>query len=953
VSFRHESAVCLLGALLWVQPAFAQTVGSASGSIVGTATDATTAILAGVDVTVSGAALMRPRRTTTDDAGEYRVVALPPGEYAVSFLLDGFARVERIVRVGLNFTATVDVTLTVANQKEAIVVSGRANVLDRRSAAVADTFDSRQLAEIPNSRSVAGVLSLTRGLFVPHVEVGGSNGVFSGVYSAYGRNSSPRHTVEGIVITGLFGFGFTLDYGSLREASVLTAGHGAEWPTAGIHTQFVTKSGGNRYTGSVFAGYENRNLQWFNVDAGQIARVAPSGGGLSPRDANRLWRYRDVSADAGGFLVRDRLWWYGSVRQQEIASRLVNFPARPHETALTSTSGKLTYRVRTADTVTAYGHRTKNHQPFRLDPFGPPGGELSDTTAINETVDSTLDQRNGGWVWKGEWNSVVNDSLIFEVRAGQFGTDERLMPRSSAPRFEDIDALLVRGGNRDSQAAGRRNQLFGSVSHFRNGWFGGHHFKLGGEAMRLLLTEILLSGFPGNVLHVTSSGQPSVVLFQTPTFSQGGVWSYAAYLSDSWRVRDRLTLNVGVRFDRYRVFLPAQEHPSGSPTAQRFAAVGNVAAWNVVVPRLAAVYDVTGTGHTLAKISYSRYRPAVNTSTAFNANPNAAMWWAQHEWSDANGSGVWEAGEEGRRIGQPRGGVAVESLDPGLQLPILDEAGSWLERELPGRIGIRAGVLWRHERQHFARQNASRPFQAFTVPVSVRDPGPDGVAGTTDDGQTFVLYDLGPDYSNVPANNVVRNVPGSSSDYWTWEIDATRRTNGRWSLGGGFTHTWNRDQASGYLQQPVRNGTYPVTPNDFINTGDGGRHEFTTWTAKAHGTFIAPWDVRVSLVLRHQSGQPFGRTFKTSTSQVRYATLTVLAEPVGAQRTDNLTVMDLRVEKRIRLMGGHTAAGFVDLFNALNANPEENVVWSSGASYDRPLSIVAPRIVMLGVKFDW
>ena len=943
----------LLGALLCVEPALAQTVGTATGSIVGTATDATGAVLTGLDVTVSGAALMQPRRTTTNGAGEYRIVALPPGEYALSFSLPGFAQVERAVQVGLNFTATVDVTLTVASQREEIAVTGRANVLDRRSAAVADTFDSRQLAEIPNSRSVAGLLSLTHGLSVPNIEVGGSNGLFSGSYSAYGRTSSPRHTVEGIVITGLFGSGFTLDYGSLEEASVLIAGHGAEWPTAGIHTQIVTKSGGNRYTASVFAGYENRNLQSFNVDADQIARVAPSGGGLSARDANRLWQYNDLNADVGGFLIPDRLWWYGSVRQQEIATRLVNFPARPHETNLTNTGGKLTYRVTDGNTITAYGQRTRNHQPFGLVPFGPSGSDISNTTAINETIDSTLDQRNVGWVWKGEWNSVVNDSLIFEVRAGQFGTDERQMPRSTAPRFEDIDTLLVKGGNRDWQAAMRRNQLFGSVSHFKNGWFGGHHFKLGGEAIRFLVTE-MFAGFPGNVLHVTNSGEPSsVVLFSTPTFAQGGVWSYAAYVSDSWRVQQRLTLNIGVRFDRYRLFLPAQEHPAGSPTAQRFAAVGKVADWNVVVPRVAAVYDVTGKGSTLAKVSYSRYRPAPNAGTAFNANPNAAMWWTQHEWIDTNASGVWEAGEQGRQIGQPRGGVAVESIEPGLQLPILDEAGVWFERAMRGRIGIRAGVVWRHERQHFSRQNASRPFDAFTVPVSVRDPGPDGIAGTTDDGQTFVVYDLGPDYSDSPANSIVRNVPGSSSEYWTWEIDATRRANDRWSFGAGFTHTLNREHAAGYLQQPVRNGTYPVTPNDLINTGTGGRHEFTTWTAKAHGTFIAPWDVRISPVLRHQSGQPFGRTFKTSTRQVRYATVTVLAEPVGAQRTDNLTVVDLRVEKRVRLMDGHQVAGFVDLFNALNANPEQNTVWSSGSSYGQPLSIVSPRIVMLGVKFEW
>ena len=924
-----------------------QTVGTATGSIVGTARDATKGVLAGVEVVVSGAPLMEPRRITTNDAGEYRVVNLPPGDYTISFSLSGFASLEQAVSVRLGSTATVDVPLTVAAQSEAVDVTARSS-LDRHSAAAAETFTATQLDELPSSRSLPGLLTLTHALQVPTAEVGGSNGIFSGGVGAYGRSSSPRYTVEGIVVTGLFGSGFTLDYGSFEEVSVLTAGHGAEWPTTGVHTEIVTKSGGNRYRGALFAGYENRNWQSFNVDDDQISRVAPAGGGLSARDANRLWEYHDVGADAGGYIIPDRLWWYSSVRRQEISSRLVNFPALPYRTGLANVGGKLTYRIASGNTLVAYAQRGRNHQPNRLDPFA---SDLSETTAINETVDSTLDQRNVGWVWKGEWNSIVDDSTVFEMRLGQYGNEQRLIPQSAAPRFEDIETLVVSGGNRDWHSAARRNQVFGSLSHFRDGWFGEHHFKLGGDAIRFLVRESLFSGFPGNVLHVVQSGRPSsVVLFDAPVRSEAGIWSYSAYASDSWRVRNRLTLNLGLRFDRYRPFLPAQEHPPGSPDAQRFPAVDSVIDWNVLAPRVAAVYNVTGNGRTLAKFAYSRYVSAPNASVAFNANPNTE-WSSQFAWADVNGSGVWEQGEQGTPSAR-RGGVAVESLDPALELPVLDEAGAWVEHELPGVIGVRTGVVWRHERQHFARQNANRPFSAFTVPVSIQDPGPDGTAGTSDDGQTFVAYDLG--IGTPPgAVNIVRNVPGSRSEYWTWEVDATRRAGGRWSFGAGYTHTWNRDQASGYLQQPVRNSTYPLTPNDFINTGEGGRHEFTSWTAKAHGTVLGPWGVRISPVLRHQSGQPYGRTFKTNRSQIRYATVTVLAEPVGTRRTDNVTLVDARLEKRVRLMNGHQLAGFVDVFNALNANPEQNVVWSSGESFLRPLSIVSPRIVMAGLKFDW
>jgi hypothetical protein len=179
---------------------------------------------------------------------------------------------------------------------------------------------------------------------------------------------------------------------------------------------------------------------------------------------------------------------------------------------------------------------------------------------------------------------------------------------------------------------------------------------------------------------------------------------------------------------------------------------------------------------------------------------------------------------------------------------------------------------------------------------------------------------------------------------------ATRRFAGRWSLAAGVAHTWSRDQAGGYFGQSVRNNVYPLTPNDLINADRYGRYEFRIWTAKIHGTYLGPWDVRITPFLRHQSGQPFGRTFSTT---LNYGNnVRVLAEPIGTRRMDNITILDLRVEKGFQLGGHRRLAGFVDVFNVFNANPEQNTSWSSG-SFLRPLSIVPPRLARLGLKLEW
>jgi hypothetical protein len=168
----------------------------------------------------------------------------------------------------------------------------------------------------------------------------------------------------------------------------------------------------------------------------------------------------------------------------------------------------------------------------------------------------------------------------------------------------------------------------------------------------------------------------------------------------------------------------------------------------------------------------------------------------------------------------------------------------------------------------------------------------------------------------------------------------------------GFAHTWNRDQASGYFGQSVRQNTYPLTPNDLINAGNDGRYEFRTWSAKVYSTYEGAWDLRVTPYLRHQSGQPFGRTF--STTNLKYArSVRILAEPMDTRRTDNITTVDVRVEKGFRLAEGRRVAGFVDAFNLLNGNPEETTSWISGPSFLRPLNIVAPRVMRVGAKLEW
>lgn len=946
--------------LFFLVPALAgaQTVSSTTGALNGRVTDNTGAVLPGVSVTITSPSMMGSRTAATNAEGQYRFPAIPPGEYAIAYELAGFSTVKREgIRVGLGFTATVNAELGVASLQETVTVSGESPVVDTQATNITTNFDSEKLASLPNARDLWAILAQSPAIALTRIDVGGSAAGTQTTYRVYGTTGQNRPMVEGIVATeGTDAAGFYYDYGSFDEVSVGTAAHSAEMPWPGVQTQLISKSGGNAYHGTFYGDYESENVQSFNVDEDQIARGAQGGLGLTPRDVNRLTAYHDINGGLGGYVKKDRLWWYGSFRDQDVSARYVNFPVKAHRTRLTNVTGKGTFLLTPNNKFIGYAQAGRKHQPTRLDPFGPTGGSLSPTTAINLTEEATWEQLYWGWVHKGEYNWIVSDAAFFEVRAGQFGYNWPNKPNGSSPRYEDIGNLEVRGGNRDWRRDRRRNQVLSTLSYFKDGWGGTHNFKFGGEVFRETVVDDWLDGYPGDLLHVLRNGAPlEVYLFETPSSSENGLWTYSAFANDTWRA-NRLTINAGLRFDRYRAFLPEQEHPAGhfNTTADTFAAVDNVIDFNLFAPRIGGTLDLRGDGKTVVKANYGIYWFNPGADFLFNVNPNSQVWWRRYNWTDGNGDRVWNPGEEGALIAT-RGGTAAESVDPDLRNTYTRELAAWFEHELFASFGVRTGVVWRGERNHYLRQNINQPYDGFTVPVSVRDPGPNGALGNADDGDLLTLFNLAPQYSGLPSVNRTRNIPNSDSNYTTWEITGTKRHAKRWSLMATFAYTWNQDQAQnpGGFGQSARTNTYALTPNDLVNVGPDGRFRFTTWQGKINATIEGPWRVQVTPTLRHQSGQPFGRTFSTSLPGL--GAVRVLAEPIDSQRQDNITVLDTRLEKVFALagLGQSRAIAFVDVFNMLNSNAEQNLSWSSGSSYLRPLNIIPPRILRLGAKFEW
>jgi Carboxypeptidase regulatory-like domain len=946
--------VVLLSAPAW---SAAQTVSATTGAMNGRVTDKTAAVLPGVTVTIASPSLMGTRTAVTGEDGTYRFPAIPPGDYSVTFELAGFGTVTREqIRVALGFTASVNVELGVASVQENVTVTGASPVVDTQSTAINTNFDARTLASLPSARDMWAILAESPAVSLTRIDVGGSAAGTQTGYSVYGTSGQNRPTVEGIVATeGTDAAGFYYDYGSFEDVNVETAAHSAEMPWPGVQSMFVAKSGGNTYHGSWYSDYESKGWQSFNVDGSQIQRGAqgsPPGvtPPLGPGDLNRTSKYHDINADTGGYLKKDALWWYGSFRNQNAAAQYANFPVMPHVTDLLNFSGKGTYQVTKNNKFVAFGTANRKHQPTRLDSF-----QLGNTTDINISTVSTWEQLYWAWIWKGEWNSVLSDKLFLEFRGGEFGYNWPNHSNGNQPRYEDRGNNFVLGSNREWERDRRRDQGLGSLSYFKDGWHGSHNFKFGGDIFRETVDETWFDGYPGDVVHMLNNGSPiEVYLIDAPSTSLNGLWTYSAYANDIWRVSNRLTLNIGARFDRYRAFLPAQNHGASrwNKTAVSFAEVPDFVHFNLGSPRIGATFDVAGNGKTVIKFNYGKYwwNPGADFLLT-NSNPNSSVWWKRYNWSDPNGNKVYDPGEEGTLI-QSQGGP-TESLDPNIRDTYTTEAAVWFEREVMNNFGVRTGFLWRGQRDRYLRQNVNQPYSAFNVPIVIRDPGPDAVLGNADDGPAINGFNLDAAHTGLPTLNVTANVP-DIDDYYTWEATANKRFSNRWSMLATYSITKSKDNSGTYFGQRVRTNTFVFTPNDAINT-DNGRYVFTTWTAKIHGTYEAPYAVKVTPILRLQSGQPIGRVFvPLAASRFNYSnSVTVLAEPIGTRHQDNIALFDLRAEKVFRFQGRLGLSGFLDVFNVFNTNAEQNTSYNSGSSFLRPLNIIPPRIARIGARFTF
>jgi hypothetical protein len=959
--------------------AFAQT----TGSINGTVADNTGAMLPGVTVTATSPAMMGVQTAVTNDTGNYRFPAVPPGTYLLSYELSGFSNVRREgIVVNLGFTATVDVQLQLATLQETVTVTGASPVVDVTSTTSTFNVTQDMLQSLPNARDIWSVMGQSPGIRVSSIDVGGSRAGTQTGFEAFGFSGQVRVQVDGVNTTeGTGAAGFYYDYGSFEEIQLGGDGMDAQSATPGVQLNAVIKSGGNQLRGTFYGDYENQDWQGTNVDA----RLQSLGIGQGVRTL----KYYDLNGDIGGPIKRDKLWFYGSIRRQNNTVTVAGFPVENpgtfgQLTSLQNATYKLSYQLTQNNRLSHYVQYGRKLMPER-------GGT---STRYRYSV---FNQDSGSWAGNLEWNSIVSPKFIFRAAVSSFGYNWPNLPYGVNGELNDnlnhrwtddgSGTTFTFGSEPADRNDRRRWQYDLNATRFQDGWWGGDHSIKFGMVSERESQEFRDEGFLDEVTQAFRSNSPlpnfttpyRVTIRNTPRQTTNANWHHGAYINDSIQVKNRLTISMGVRWDYYNSFYPEQNIPEsrfrdffygGVPVQTSvgpyslprttFADNGYIADArsgikrypSLIAPRLGMSWDIHGNGKMVFKANWGRFHQNTGNASA-DVNPLASAT-ATFDWLDLNNDKLFQINELGQnRAVSGVGGISVR-IDPNLKNPYTDAASLWFERDLGNNMGFRVGYTFRTDGNISDDVELARLYSLYTLPRNFVDPGIDGIAGNADDGPTITMFDIpGQAPASVTEERTVDSIIATDRSV---DLTFTKRMSNRFSLVTSYYFNWDRDLE--FIQNP-NDERFPD------NT-------LTNWNFKIFGTYRAPFELVATGSLRHQSGTAISRDVSLSGQTGQNITLTTTnsyeAERDGTYRSDNVTVLDAKLERRFRF-GSRSISGFVDLFNILNTNAANingqttivgrpTVTLADGSrvqvqGFLRPTTIVPPRIFRIGARLNF
>jgi Carboxypeptidase regulatory-like domain/TonB-dependent Receptor Plug Domain len=1022
-----RTRVLVLGfaaALLVSAPCYAQ-----NSSIAGVVRDTTGGVMPGVTVEASSPALIEKVRTvTTDNQGQYKIVDLRPGTYTVTFTLVGFNTVKRDgIILTADFTATINADLRVGAVEETVNVTGESPLIDTQSVTQRKSLTHEVIDALPTGRSFQNLSVLVPGVTIAlgSQDVGGTGGDRYQTLAVHGSRSDQMPLVmNGMPYNNMNntggGYNTTLvvNTGTVQEMTVTTSGLSAEARSSGVLTNVIPKEGGNSFRGYFFGNFSNSSLQSDNLSADLATQLK------AVNSVKKLW---DFNPTVGGPIVENKLWFFGGFRyngaQSYIAGMFTNLrPGAPqycakaagcsygdqfHPTTLVPNSqdlgnqavggdtwtrgetGNLTWQATEKNKVTFFGH------------FNQRLVDCNQCSATNSPEAGVYFTHKPEYLLQSTWTNPFTNRLLFEGgltfynETWIFGPEpyniNGLGPDAVVSKTESTLGALYGAANVFTTAANHQYNMRFAVNYVT----GSHAFKVGMQDM--WGTRNYRYDTNQSQAWTLNNGIPTTITeYARPLIDTEHLKSaLGIYAQDRWTV-DRLTLNVGLRFDYHNAYVPVQDLAAIPFVAARhYDEIDSVPNWKDISPRVGTTYDLFGNGKTIVRANWAKYIASESTNMAtLNNRVNTSINSATRSWTDRNGNFAPDCdltntllnGECGQ-LNAPLGSLNVaarydQSITSGWGVrPNDHEVAAGVQHEVLPRLSVDFQFTRHSFGNFFASQDINHSpatsFNSFcvTAPQDTRLPGGGGnqICGFMDQNPT--TFATSPFFVVQRASNF-----GDVSDVYTgYDFNANARLPRGGFVSGGTSIGHEVTDICGAAGQ-VLVGYAPVagvlastagTLLPFGSTAVAGAattpstlycHVAPPFQADVKGaaSYPLPWfGLTASATLQNRPGPQILARYTVTSAQVQnlgrplgVSTATTQLIAPGTTYGDRVTQLDARFGKLFRVQHSRVQAT-VDIFNLLNSSAILSLNTTFGPNWLFPTQILQGRLVKFGAQIDF
>ena len=969
-----RSRTLILALILVAAAATAFAQGNPTGTITGRVTDPDNLALPGVTVTAAAPVLQGVRTAVTSENGDYIVPFLPAGDYTVTFELEGFATLKQTVSLKMADRLPVNVKLSLAAVAEVVNVEASASET-ATTRTVATTIKSSTVEVIPLGRTLEAAT-----LLAPTATDNGPGGA---IMIAGGLSYDNLNLVNGVNVNDTQRQQprplFVED--AIQETKVSSGNISAEYGRfQGGVVNMITKSGGNAFSGSFRTTFSN--------DAWKSLTPFPG-------DSNIDDVVQGYELTFGGPVLRDKLWFFGAGRFQNNPTNIT----APY-TAFNYTKtvddkrgeGKLTWAVNPKNTAkVSYLRKSLNTENDSFSTIMDAASLYTSNVAESLFATNYQSVLTSNLFIEGQYSQRIMDttgvgsSYMDLLQGTPIWDRSRSQARFSAPTYCAVCPNAVNLLN-NYNGYGKVNYFLSTKS------LGSHNMVAGVDIFKEMRKNNQNSSASGYRVQATTSiidGQTIYPVFRTgtttyvewlPVFEEtkgSDLRTYSGFFNDVWRLNQRLTFNLGIRFDR------------NSTRDQGGETVGNASTWS---PRLGATYDIRGDGKWTTNVGYAHYVGLFVTQiadAASSAGRQASYSFFYQGPSVNDGAGPYLTSQQALQVvfdwfnanggtsrptrSQPTVPGVNTAVDPGIMSASTDEFMIGGARELGNQSSVRVDFLYRKFGQIYGN------FLDMSTGV-VTDPRT---------GQRFNL-------------TIVDNTDTVERDYKGLSFQASYRglrdlhLSGNYSLsfsrgsieGENFTDVVVRASANEFPEYRQSAWNYPV---GYLN-GDQ-RHKLRIW-----GTWDTPipqaaGSLAVGFMQRYDSGLGYDHNmtvdsrpyvtnpgYITPPSTVAYyvsdrgeyrfngtwrtdLSLTWNHKLPGLDKAEvfsrfvmNNVFNNLRVDSFNTTIISRTGDTTLATFNPFTETPVEGVHWKRGPSYGQPTSpssYQSPRDfnVSVGIRF--